>query len=74
MECVTIGPIATNCYTVINEDTNVFYLYDETITLTSLCKFDLFISYYKEFEQQRREWMKDLEDWRKNCIFEPKIF
>ena len=38
MECVTIGPIATNCYTVINEDTNEAILIDATGDVDSLLR------------------------------------
>lgn len=38
MECVTTGAIATNCYTIINEDTNEAILIDATGDVDSLLR------------------------------------
>lgn len=61
-----------NQYTIVRSidciDFRTFLLYDETITLTVLCKNDIYSQYYTEFEQQRKEWlMGDTPVWLWMC-------
>lgn len=38
MSCVTLGPVATNCYTIINEETNEAILIDASGSATALLR------------------------------------